>query len=640
MKGVNMKKLLIVTFALVFVSTFAFGAAFNPTKMTITGNNEVLYEFGGKSVEIPFTITGTQASIFFVVTTKGKASSIVGVRNGYHGWHYVNKIDTVVYLSQRFTKQVGATSITWDGKDKNGNAVAADQYYYYLWGFNNLTPREEGCHFLGPSSAWDGKCTHYFDYDFNGIPYTQPEIFSSLIWWQYNYYQSDLEFSPQGKFPIGTCFQWKLGWDPFDLNLMQTTFVTGYSDPNTIKGLANRDGKDTKYFYYDVDDLTNKITTLNKYEWVTDGDAKLVEDFGGWDNFTWANPILTSAWSVHSPIFTNNQYLFIGFAGTQETPAGQDTNLIVVTHDGDSFNKTDFPGWYFPDRGVDDEGNPRGANMRFSVFDWSRSRTNGWAFMAGGGCIQQFVDLTRVMTDYEDNTDLVVWENSNGDYYMDTNSLPDAALPWDCMGAPDTGAVFYQKEDIALDKYNFQFLSIAGEMMVEIGLYLPDGTGCGEYMKYSDTVSNALSFKSARIIQNGGAFDGIYTSGLHAVDSNEVKKCANSMFCAADDFRGMITNEPSTAVEEDAATAFSVAQNAPNPFNPTTTINFTIPKAGNVMVDVYNVAGQKIATLANGHMNVGTHSIVWDAAGFSAGVYFYTVKAGEFTKTMKMTLLK
>ncbi len=110
-------------------------------------------------------------------------------------------------------------------------------------------------------------------------------------------------------------------------------------------------------------------------------------------------------------------------------------------------------------------------------------------------------------------------------------------------------------------------------------------------------------------------------------------------FVAQDSFKGIITNK-SVGVEENASAAFSVAQNLPNPFNPTTTINFTLPEAGIVSIDVYNVAGQKVDTIVNEYMNTGSHSVVWDASGFSAGVYFYTVKSNNFTKTLKMTLVK
>ena len=109
-------------------------------------------------------------------------------------------------------------------------------------------------------------------------------------------------------------------------------------------------------------------------------------------------------------------------------------------------------------------------------------------------------------------------------------------------------------------------------------------------------------------------------------------------FLGHDSIKGVITSSP-VAVEE-APAAFSVAQNSPNPFNPSTTISFTIAQAGNVNVTVYNVAGQKIDTILDGYMSAGSHSVVWDASSSSAGVYFYTVKSGEFSRTLKMTLLK
>jgi flagellar hook assembly protein FlgD len=52
------------------------------------------------------------------------------------------------------------------------------------------------------------------------------------------------------------------------------------------------------------------------------------------------------------------------------------------------------------------------------------------------------------------------------------------------------------------------------------------------------------------------------------------------------------------------------------------------------------VAGQKVETIASGAMSAGSHSVTWNASKYSAGMYFYTVKSGEFSKTMKMTLLK
>ncbi len=86
--------------------------------------------------------------------------------------------------------------------------------------------------------------------------------------------------------------------------------------------------------------------------------------------------------------------------------------------------------------------------------------------------------------------------------------------------------------------------------------------------------------------------------------------------------------------------AYALHQNFPNPFNPTTEICFDLPKAGKVNLAVYNVLGQKVATLVNGDMEAGNHSITWDASQQASGVYFYRIEANDFSKTVKAMLLK
>jgi len=87
-------------------------------------------------------------------------------------------------------------------------------------------------------------------------------------------------------------------------------------------------------------------------------------------------------------------------------------------------------------------------------------------------------------------------------------------------------------------------------------------------------------------------------------------------------------------------TAFRLDQNYPNPFNPTTDISFSIPVAGHVTLDIYNIMGQKVTTLLDRYMQPGTHEVTWNANNVSSGVYFYRLTSGELTKTKKMTLLK
>ena len=80
--------------------------------------------------------------------------------------------------------------------------------------------------------------------------------------------------------------------------------------------------------------------------------------------------------------------------------------------------------------------------------------------------------------------------------------------------------------------------------------------------------------------------------------------------------------------------------NYPNPFNPTTSISFSIPKESNVELSVYNIKGQFVETLMNEFKPVGEHSIVWDAGNKASGIYLYKLKAGEFEEIKKMVLMK
>ncbi len=97
-----------------------------------------------------------------------------------------------------------------------------------------------------------------------------------------------------------------------------------------------------------------------------------------------------------------------------------------------------------------------------------------------------------------------------------------------------------------------------------------------------------------------------------------------------------------TAVGEPVAKSmtYKLAQNYPNPFNPSTTISFTIPERAGVTLDVYNLLGQKVTSILNKEMDSGSYDINFDASNLSAGIYFYTLRAGTFTSTKKMMLLK
>jgi hypothetical protein len=85
---------------------------------------------------------------------------------------------------------------------------------------------------------------------------------------------------------------------------------------------------------------------------------------------------------------------------------------------------------------------------------------------------------------------------------------------------------------------------------------------------------------------------------------------------------------------------FSLSQNYPNPFNPETYINYELPMTNFVDLSIYNVLGQRVAVLVSEKKNAGFHNVKWDASGFSSGIYFYHLRAGQLHEVHKMVLLK
>ena len=86
--------------------------------------------------------------------------------------------------------------------------------------------------------------------------------------------------------------------------------------------------------------------------------------------------------------------------------------------------------------------------------------------------------------------------------------------------------------------------------------------------------------------------------------------------------------------------SYTVSQNYPNPFNPETNVKIYLDRDEYVTLKIYNIIGQEVKTVIAEDMARGEHIIRINAADLTGGVYFYTVHAGDFTKTMRMTLLK
>jgi flagellar hook assembly protein FlgD len=84
----------------------------------------------------------------------------------------------------------------------------------------------------------------------------------------------------------------------------------------------------------------------------------------------------------------------------------------------------------------------------------------------------------------------------------------------------------------------------------------------------------------------------------------------------------------------------SLERNSPNPFNPSTTIEFSLPHSGYVTLKVYNTLGEVVADLLSENRDAGMHRVEWNASKYPTGVYFYRLQAGEFVQTKTLILVK
>jgi hypothetical protein len=100
--------------------------------------------------------------------------------------------------------------------------------------------------------------------------------------------------------------------------------------------------------------------------------------------------------------------------------------------------------------------------------------------------------------------------------------------------------------------------------------------------------------------------------------------------------------EPGTGIDEGdlTPTRYWLGQNHPNPFNPMTTLKFSLPQLTRVIMKLYDASGREVRTLVDEELPAGHHSTVVEAQGLASGIYFCRMVAGSFVETRKLVLLK
>lgn len=721
-----------LSYLLIWVTSIN-AADFQPSGLQIVGPGLVQYDFDGSSIEIPFTIGGTDATVIFSLFTGNMQTTLFDIRNGYLGWHYVNRIDTCMYISQPEFYSAGNNTLAWDGKDNDGNNINNGFYTYYLWACDSIGEMQQAAFHFNYSHGNVSFITHTED----GMPRVNPIIFNAP------------DVYHTGENPARIIREkWYIGNDPEDQALVETTAYTGWIDRNTpsfVPGL-----NDVFFTSMYTPDGTQVI---RQYRWIPNGEAALRTEWGETGEFV-TDSWTPSEWFQPPGIALEGNVLYA--VNMNENNGSAKTSLIYIDSDtGTETARVDMTEWWI------DKDDADGDGVRF-MGPTSIASSDGYLALGSHlSCLRQLLYPTQYYADW----DIRVYENGNGDYFGDRNFEETSDSPWICHDA-NVDAVSYGH---GIDANRFVVFPLAGASTASFGLLTPDGTGAGRfpiggnngeigdvlsiidddtpydgiYMDNGSTDSSSSgiryvahdSFKGiiaginddfgpshflyynvkstdveATVIiervpynQSGEPFggddeigvftssglcvgfsdfkdpvykteetsciiygDNPYTSEIDGlIDGEEFKfriwdwrndteYDAQAFFSSSvTTFRehavilidSLVVLDHPTAYNEQKPVRFSLSPNYPNPFNPNTTIEFTLPETGFTTLTIYNNSAQKIRELVADYMTAGTHTLTWDGRddsgnSSSSGVYITRLKAGSLVVTGRMVLMK
>lgn len=209
-----------------------------------------------------------------------------------------------------------------------------------------------------------------------------------------------------------------------------------------------------------------------------------------------------------------------------------------------------------------------------------------------------------------------------------------------------------------LDSANVIMLTGEIECLYPIGMIRTSDAGINwsyDELEYCGNV-NGMDFRTANELWAGMANQPQLLMTTDFGDTWQVFNTPDSLFTYdidfADSLHGIAVSqngyifiykpEP-TSVDDNANEVlknFCLFQNYPNPFNPSTKIKYQIPSSSKVILKVYDVLGNEIATLVDEFRNAGRYEVTFDATNLSSGIYFYRLQAGNFIETKKMLLLR
>ncbi|MFC1552951.1 immunoglobulin domain-containing protein, partial [Candidatus Latescibacterota bacterium] len=538
-----------------------------PTPLELTVQNQIVYPFDGSEVDFTVDVAGKPARAYLWINTRlADADKPVDLRNGYLGWHYVNKIDTTVYISPAYDFDIGSNVITWDGIGSENSSqaymgtiepsdvVAPGAYDYYVFAYDDENPRENVCNFLAISFYWHSQYTRIGEWYDDGTPRANPYLWGN-VGMLYpdlhalkdddgNIIGSDVEngWNSYGP-PRFSAYKFPIGSDPDDMASLETTFMPGFSTAEgeeLIPAPIVFDPIDESVFYALHDRTTQRNGAMFKWNWVAGGDALVADDWGGWDDLPIATTSERGADVYDVATTTDGNYIYLVSPGLED--GLQWDKFYQISFDGELVNVQMLDGFFTPE--ISDIGmyNAK-VNKMFAALDYP------WQAVMGGNesCLMMMVHTDRIA---ESDPDYVKWSNGNGDFFLDAGWDPEVTDPqelWQCNNdnfkTPNMGRrdeQWFDSNGIVVHHPDFQGL-------MSIVVYTQDGSGV-TYAKFADDTVSMTDASGAKKgagqrVDNGSIYDGMYVGFTLFEGGGYGANRQNINWIAQDSAHGVITSE-------------------------------------------------------------------------------------------------
>lgn len=597
-----------------------------PTVLTVEVADMTVSSF---PVDIPFTTSGSAATVYLAVYTNLSDAELPGLTTeGEHNWHSYQEIDYALHVSPGSRFEPGSHSIAWDGTDMNGNAVdPSGSYRFFIIALDDQAP----INMVGYTNARH-TAESCLARDQNGDLYILSLGATVRL----------TDGGPRHLIlsKVGTNWIETPGaWQAIDVEAMAAA-VSHTDDIVPTEWAGGGNGKQygslpgdfygdsydgTVYgsIKFNVDPANGQVTLDSNFGDQGDGRLKF-EPFSDGNLIVGSTGIDSWDGLIYYPIYDRGRETAPhSNVGVQDPATGE----VVDVLDLSEWNVVQVE---------DADGNP--TLSAFSPHDI-------WVDGTGVYVVGYAAALhLKVTLDGE-----LKWINNNGDGFADSIN-PDtgefdygsfALTPWNTSGSGSK------------DGWGFAYIPLLGSTTSTVDILGPDGTGI-LHMVANDAPAHWPQWVES--IEEDGPYDGLYWDigsrrggGADPWDVPDFTGFpARQAIHFPFDLKSAVINSD-TAVEEVAGAgkpgSYTLGDAYPNPFNPESTIRFSLPREEHVTLQVFSLAGQLVKTLHEGYVESGVYESVWDGmneAGESvaSGVYLYNLQAGSFQQTKKLTLLK